>query len=191
MKSDVILMLIGGVLVATGVIGGGFEVKELKMPKVGRLTRFFAICSGGTLILIGLVAAIGDSPALNDPQQPVATQAPEPEPAPAPPVQFVLLDDLGPGQVSEQVTVVFDGSVVGTLKVDTDFPSDEMTLTAPEEGNYTYHLEAEANFYDPESDTIFPYSGVGQGTVYISEGAVFRLAGSMSGDTWAITLIAE
>lgn len=190
MKSDVILMLIGGVLVATGVIGGGFEVKELKMPKVGRLTRFFAICSGATLILIGLVAAIDESPVLDDPQ-PVATQAPASEPAPPSPVEFVLLDELGSDQVSEQVTVVIDGKVVGTLKVDVDFPSDEMTLIAPEEGNYTYHLEAEANFYDPATNTIYPVSGVGQGTVYVSEGAVFRLAGSMSGQTWVVTLVAE
>jgi hypothetical protein len=193
MTTDLVLMVIGGLLLGTGILGGGFELKELKVPKVGKVTRFVSTTAGAVLILLGLGMAVGPVVPTPDPS-PVSSGSPLPPDSPEPPereAEFTIVDNLGIDQVSEAVTVMFDGRYAGTLKVDMDFPDDELTLIAPEAGTYSYHIEAEGNFYDAEADEIFNATGVGQGSIYVSDGSVFRLAGSFSGTTWAITLVED
>lgn len=60
MTSQFIFVAIGGILILTGVIGGGFEVRELKIPQVKWPTRVIACVAGFVLVLMG--AGINVSP---------------------------------------------------------------------------------------------------------------------------------
>jgi hypothetical protein len=46
MSIDVISFILGGALVAVGLLGGGIEVRELKIPPVGRTTRVLSFLGG-------------------------------------------------------------------------------------------------------------------------------------------------
>ena len=73
MSPDLLLFGVGGLLLVTGLLGGGFELRELKIPQVGRVARVCATGAGGACILLGF----GLSTALTDP-------APDPDPKPEP-----------------------------------------------------------------------------------------------------------
>jgi hypothetical protein len=54
MTLEVISFAIGGLLIATAIVGGGFEIKEIKMPRVGPGARSGALVVGTLFILMGL-----------------------------------------------------------------------------------------------------------------------------------------
>jgi hypothetical protein len=51
--SQIIFVALGGILILTGVIGGGFEVRELKIPQVKWPTRVVAFVAGFVLVFMG------------------------------------------------------------------------------------------------------------------------------------------
>lgn len=56
MTIEAISFIIGGVLIATAIVGGGFEIKEIKMPHVGAVPRFFSLIVGSLFIFMGVSA---------------------------------------------------------------------------------------------------------------------------------------
>jgi hypothetical protein len=54
MGSEFVFVVLGGILILTGVIGGGFEVRELKIPPVKWPTRIVAFLAGFTFIFMGV-----------------------------------------------------------------------------------------------------------------------------------------
>lgn len=52
MALDTIAILFGGLLLLIGILGGGFEVRELKLPKVGGFVRVASFVVGMLFILI-------------------------------------------------------------------------------------------------------------------------------------------
>lgn len=50
----VLTFLLGGILVLVSILGGGFEVRELKIPQVNWFTRLVAAAAGSLFILIAL-----------------------------------------------------------------------------------------------------------------------------------------
>ena len=177
MSSELLSFVVGGLLILIGIIGGGFEVKELKIPKVAWPTRFAALAVGA--FFIGLGANIPDA----------ITEAPFTTPvhAEAQPVTFTIADRLGDGQVSEQVTIVLNGRRVGTLTVNEHYPNSELSVTVPRAGQYSYTAEAAAIFH--AEGGLREYFGAGQGVIEVEAGKIFDLVASMSGDTWLISLM--
>ena len=55
MSIEFLSFLVGSVLVGVAVIGGGFEVKELKMPRVGVAVRLLSLGFGAGFIMLALV----------------------------------------------------------------------------------------------------------------------------------------
>jgi hypothetical protein len=68
MTLEAVSFAIGGVLIATAIVGGGFEIKEIKMPKVGAGPRFFSLVVGAFFVLIGIGVWEVDRQALLDAQ---------------------------------------------------------------------------------------------------------------------------
>jgi hypothetical protein len=101
-------------------------------------------------------------------------------------VEFFILDSLGKNQISEQVMVLIDGKMVGTLNVNKDFPEAVLRATVPKPGTYSYTAEAQSVFND--QGKTFTYTGAGQGNISVASGKKFSLAGNFSGDTWLISL---
>jgi hypothetical protein len=54
MTLDFISFIIGAILLAVGILGGGIEGKEIKIPKVTPLVRILSGCIGLVFILLGL-----------------------------------------------------------------------------------------------------------------------------------------
>jgi hypothetical protein len=171
---QLITFTFGAMLLLIGILGGGFEIKELKIPQVGRVPRFLAASVGALFIILGVGMESGGS-----------TLTP-PVPSPSSAVDFMIYDALGEGQVSEQVTILIDGKSMGTLTVSQYHPSAAMTVTVPRPGKYSYTAEATA-VYNIDGE-LYQYTGTGQGMIDVKSGKNFILVGSISGNTWLISL---
>ena len=54
MTTETLSFIFGGLLLLIGLLGGGFELKELKLPKVGWSTRIMAFMTGLIFMAIGV-----------------------------------------------------------------------------------------------------------------------------------------
>jgi hypothetical protein len=54
--------LFGALLFLIAILGGGFEVKEIKIPRVSLLGRFISTAVGGAFICLGLVVTAQENP---------------------------------------------------------------------------------------------------------------------------------
>lgn len=186
MSIEIASFVFGGILLFVGVLGGGFELKELKVPKVGTGVRLLAAVLG----LVFITAGFGSHS--ENPLKPVDNgdhnlvhAGPPPEDA----VEFNLIDDLGQGEVSEQVTLLMDGKDVGNLTVNQDYPHSKIRITVPHSGMHSYTAEATAVFNTQQGQ--FRYTGAGQGMIDVERGKTYSLRGSISGNTWLVSIEQE
>ena len=54
MTSQTVVFIFGGILMLIGILGGGFEVKELKVPKVAGAARLVSLIAGVVLLGVGI-----------------------------------------------------------------------------------------------------------------------------------------
>jgi hypothetical protein len=170
MTPEIISFAFGALLILIGILGGGFEVRELKIPKVGPGVRILAAVGGLSCITLG----IG-----------IQSKGTTPEKTNSSPVNFTISDVLGDEQVSEQMTVVIDGRNVGDLTVNEQYPRSTITVTVPQEGKYTYVLDASAVFKGDNAELHC----VGQGTIDVKSEKAFTARGCVSGNRWIATLM--
>jgi len=175
----------GGILLFVGVVGGGFELKELKVPKVGMGVRVVSAIVGFLFVCLGFGANSNgaSTPSLPDPV------APTPVYASHGPVEVMLVDDLGQGEISEQVTVLIDGKNVGNLTVNGDYPHSSLRVSVNKPGQHSYTAEAAAVFN--VQGYAMQYAGAGQGMIDVEPGKTYSLRGSISGNTWLVSLEQE
>jgi hypothetical protein len=107
MTLQIVIFGFGAMLLLIGILGGGLELRELKIPQVGRAARLLAAVFGLVFILAG-TGMKSESP---DPREP-QSRNPHVEI-----VDLMLHDHLGEDQVSEQVIIHIDGRPIGTLTV--------------------------------------------------------------------------
>lgn len=73
MNSTALLVFFGGILVVAGLVGGGLEIKEARIPKLTGLARFLCVLVG--IGLIGTSAWLEFAPSAAEPDGPhVATR---------------------------------------------------------------------------------------------------------------------
>ena len=157
----------GGILLFVGVLGGGFELKELKVPKVGVGVRVLSTIVGLVFVCLGFSTST----------QPIANDKP---------VEFTLTDQLGDGELSEQVTVLVDGKDVGNLTVNQEYPNSRLLVSVANPGQHSYTAEAAAVFN--EQGTPVQYAGAGQGMINVQNGRNYSLRGSITGNTWVVSV---
>ena len=68
MSLDTMSFILGGILVAAGIFGGGLEIKELKLPQIGTAARILAATVGA--IFIGLAIFLNPKPPGSAPTPP-------------------------------------------------------------------------------------------------------------------------
>lgn len=106
MELNLIAFLFGAILLGVAVVGGGFELKELKVPKVSWFPRFISALLGMFFIVlgIGLDASVTPptpfpvaSPPVEQPSSEVAPPAATPSPVeqPSSEVEAVIDDPDG------------------------------------------------------------------------------------------------
>jgi hypothetical protein len=54
MSIEVMSFILGGLLVAVGLLGGGIEVRDLKVPPVGRAARVLSFCGGVAFVVLAM-----------------------------------------------------------------------------------------------------------------------------------------
>jgi len=80
--SQTVLFILGGILIVVGILGGGFEVKELKIPQVAGAARILSLIVGIALLGVGFKV---EKTVPSQPETPrVAAPSPQPAPAPTP-----------------------------------------------------------------------------------------------------------
>jgi hypothetical protein len=187
MNTELLLAALGALLLLAGVLGGGFEIRELKIPQIGRIARTAASLLGLVCILfaIGLATLPKDTQAQAGPVAGTPTPNDQPQ---AQPVKLRLHDELADGQISEQVTVIFDGRNVGDIKVNQDFPTGMIELTAPKPGTYDYTISSvtEELMDDGTSGVI---EGAGQGRLTVQDGGDYDVQFADSGSSRSVTLV--
>ncbi len=176
MSAELVVLMLGSLLVMIGIIGGGFEIKELKVPQVGGMARLVSGAAGAVLLVVGIGMKT----------EAVNNKSPTDPPTPTS-IAFSLFDQLGEDQISEQVRVLINGRDVGTLSVSQQRPSASLTVSVPKAGQYSYMLAADAVFRDGSGRHV-RLSGVGQGQIEVSDRKRFQLSGGISGDTWIATV---
>lgn len=187
MTIEIVSFVFGGILLFVGLLGGGFELKELKIPKVGMGVRAAALVAGVLFICLGLGSSERASSAgTGEPSYDASlVHASTPEE----PVDFTLTDELGEGEVSEQVTLLIDGKNVGDVSVNQDYPNSKMTITVPTPGLHSYTAEGTAVVNFQGDLRKFPFAG--QGMINVAAGKTYSLRGSISGDTWLVSIEEE
>jgi hypothetical protein len=168
MSAHILLLALGGLLIVVAILGGGIEARELRIPQIGKWPRVLAGLTGMFFFALG-IGFIPDSPSIG--------------PGPPELVTFKIRDELGEGQVSEQVRVLLNGKEVGYLNVNQDYPASTISVSVPSEGVYSYVLEARAFFRD-ENKQEREFQGSGQGNIEVRKGKIFDLVGNINEDTW-------
>ena len=91
MDRETLLIILGGLLLAVGILGGGFSIKELQVPTVGMGPRVIAFVIGAALIGVG--ANLREIGTPENPKSEVAPVAPPPEassPKPQTPMNLAI-----------------------------------------------------------------------------------------------------
>lgn len=151
----------------------------------GGLVGWFAGIAAAVISGVLVIVLTGDLP------KPDPDPSPGPEPGPdccSQSIDFAITDQLGPGQISERISVRVNGRAVGTLTVDTVHGNASITVTLPKAGTYDYRLEASMVIEDDFGGTI-PITGYGTGKIEASNGHSFAVVGDYS--TNPITLWLE
>lgn len=77
MTIEVVSFIIGGILVGTAIVGGGFEIKEIKMPRVGAGVRIVSLVVGSGFLLLAMGIWGLNNPQLVAGQVPLNNFAPD------------------------------------------------------------------------------------------------------------------
>jgi len=148
MSTQIALLLFGGVLLLIAIVGGGFEVNQLKIPKVERAARLFAGIGGVLFVILGM--SIGDTSASRGESPPRFSAQNESRNQISSRIQFIIFDELEPHHIasgqSEQALIRIDGIPVGALTVNEHFPKSEMLVNVANEGQHSFAIEATAVF---------------------------------------------
>ncbi|HKD80888.1 MAG TPA: hypothetical protein VKH81_14420 [Candidatus Angelobacter sp.] len=190
MTVNTVILGLGALLLLVGILGGGFELKEFKVPKVGPAGRVVSTVAGVFFVVLGLGLESSDAASKKvEPEKPAYAQPmPSVQPPEQPsPVEFTVYDHLDGNQVTEQVTVLIDGKVKGQLTVDQHNQESMIAITVPSRGRYSYTVQSKTVV--SQAGGLYEYEGTGQGMINVEDGKRFNLALTTSGTTWLVTLL--
>jgi hypothetical protein len=72
---EILSFILGALLLLTGILGGGFEAKEVKIPKISGSARIIAAVAG--VVFIGVAFINPEPPDRKDGNEPLATMSPK------------------------------------------------------------------------------------------------------------------
>jgi hypothetical protein len=172
MDSSTILLGSGVLLVIAGILGGGFAVKEIQVPKLGGVVRVFSTLIGFVLVIFG-IGVISGSPKA-DPASPAVGNL----------AKFNIVDNkLADAQESEEVRILLDGKEVGTLSIDSNNTLSTLVVDGASPGVHGYTLLVTMVVSDGDGNKGTLRAN-GMGTINVSDGKIFRVRGNWDGKSW-------
>ena len=181
MTIEAISFIFGILLIGTSLLGGGFQAREINVPKIGNTGRIVCAVLGGAFIVLGIVL----NPAPKSANSAESTTNPKEGDNW---IGFQVINRLGEKQVSEQVRVVIDGQVKGTITVSELHPQADLLVSIPRAGRYHYQLIVSTVFMGKNNELV-DVDGAGEGYINVTNGAIYELEGNMSGGIWRVALI--
>jgi hypothetical protein len=175
MKPEVLLFAVGGLLLVAGLVGGGLEMRELKIPPIGRFARFCATGVGAICILLGIGVVAAERP-----DNAVAKQERKP-------VHFTVTDELWGPQVAEDVSLIIDGHNTEGLHVDENDDDSSIPVEATE-GRHDYQLMVNTTELGDDGEYV-ERQATGQGTIVVREGATYHLEYADNGTSRDVVLV--
>ena len=151
--------LAGVVLLAAGIIGGGFKMIQIDIPPLGRYARLLATLVGAALI--------GTAVWAHEPRGAPAASSDEC----AKGICFAVVDRLWDHQISDEIDVYIDDRHVGTLRVDKQQRSTKLSVAVPKAGQYSYRLSG-TTVYEQNGKEV-PITGTGQGVITVTPNNAF------------------
>jgi len=98
--------------------------------------------------------------------------APVPPKQPAAPIEFVVIDQLGPGQTAERVNVTLGGRQFGEFSLSPQQAQYQISGTANSAGLYAYEITADTAFGN------LTLHCAGSGSIYLVDGAKYYIQAS-------------
>jgi hypothetical protein len=151
-------------LLLTAILGGGFGIREFKLPKAKAGVKITAFLTSLVLGISGL-AAFQQSRKSN----------------------FSLTNNLTEGALRERIVLTIEGEEVGSVTSNTSVPSSIEEFTVPEAGTYSYSLEL-FGFYDNNGQEA-PFHGQGSGVINVESGDIFEVQGEFVNNQLTLTLV--
>lgn len=155
-----IAFIAGIVLLTLSLIGGGIEIKEIRIPHIGNIPRIMSFLSGITLMVIGLKLS-GFS--MHD-------IIPKNE------ISFKIATDINSGAGNKEIKnflkIFVDSKHIGNIELDEKKPSDLILGKVSKEGEYDYNISGYTIFAEA-SDFRYPLEGIGK--INIKNGSYFLI----------------
>lgn len=177
MTLEILAFIFGALLTLIGIIGGGFEAKEIRIPKIVGIARFFSLIVGLSFIWLGFNLPINDDSTGEPPvtlNQRIDSERP---------VHFSIQDEMSAKDISDgyvgQSTVHINGRLVGTITVNPTFPKSSISVSMPNKGRYSYVVETKAYWYE-NGDVIRVYC-IGDGQIDVDSGILYQITGRFDG----------
>lgn len=182
MNLATVTFILGGILILVGILGGGFELREMKVPKVNWITRLVAATTGMVFIL-GAIGLDQNESRPADPDTGPELENLVPQPQLQTRVNFFVKDELGDGQVLESTRVFINGSDIGELALSSESPRASLAGWASNSGSYKYRLQSSL-VVDAGASQQTRLDCHGDGIVHLLEGARYevRMLGVQDGD---------
>ena len=114
---------------------------------------------------------------------------PAPPPVTSQLVEFTISDQLGEGQMRDEINVIIDGKSVGALKASLDDPAEEMLVTVPTAGQHSYTILSKTLVDINGTPTVV--EGTGQGTIQVEQGKRYHVTCKENGSMYLLTLLEE
>jgi hypothetical protein len=164
-----VTFLVGLALMVLGILGGGLEIKEVKIPSMGRLARAISFAIGAGLLALSLMTPeylhrLSSNLTASSEESTGSVTGQD--------KSFYLFNVLDPGQESEKVEVIIEGKSVGLLDI------DKVKTTA----GITYKTKKEAVSYKIKGAQIYKFGTdvrsfqlIGDGILQVVDGARYRL----------------
>ncbi|MEK6735814.1 MAG: hypothetical protein AABY47_04540 [Pseudomonadota bacterium] len=194
--------IFGAILIAISILGGGLEIKELKVPQVGTVSRILAAIVGVVFVTVGFSLGTTNSPNEKTPflvppeTKPSLASKSAVEENGSSNIAFnisVSLGKYGPAeQVEETTRIMIDGSKVAEFVLDSNNPSESASINVSTPGSYRYMIEGHAVWNVTGNKRLPIY---GSGTIEVLKGASFRVNAetppSAEMQTWKLALEPE
>ncbi len=171
---ETLIFIFGALLTLIGLLGGGFEAKEIKIPKIAGIGRLISLIFGLSLIWFGYNLSLNDN--AKDKSIDNSNQREESGLQVYFTIQDELIMDDFISDYEGQTAVYINGLLIGTVTISSTYPLSSITASMPNEGRYDYYLEGSARITDYGGNVSDIYC-MGNGTIDVESGKVYQIIG--------------